>query len=133
MLKNALLALSALCSFAGCGQPEFQVVVPLAVINFAPADGAVDIATATNPTVCFNREMSTSVAAQNLQLETDSGAAVAAQAVVATPDAHCLTISHPVLAQGAGYVIHAKKGLAASDGTALATDITARFRTAVQL
>ncbi len=116
----------------GCGQPQLQVTVPLAVVNFAPHDGAVGIDPATVPAVCFNRPMDAAAASGALSLEGESGGAVPGLSIVAGGDNHCLLLQHEALAGDTGYVIRLRSGLASADGAALATDLASRFRTAAR-
>jgi hypothetical protein len=129
---NKLLSLAALTLAIGCGQPQLQVSTPLSVVNFAPHDGAVGIGLTTVPTVCFNREMDVSTASGAMSLELEGGAAVAGLVVAETADAHCLALHHEPLAAETAHLIRVKAGAPSADGTELAVELTARFRTGVQ-
>jgi hypothetical protein len=129
MLSRAPLALATL-AILGCGQPKVEMIVPLAIINFAPADGATEVDLATKPVVCFNRSMTSSVAAGSLVLELESGETAGGQALASGADPHCLAIEHDRLQASSGYVIRALEGLRSSEGQGLAAEVSSRFRTA---
>jgi len=130
MVKQALVAVGAAFVLWGCGDPQLEVNVPLAVVNFSPHDGAAGIAVDARPTVCFNREMNPADAAGMLVLEKDTGEAVAGQSVAATASLRCLALEHAPLEANGAYLVRAKEGLSASDGAQLAVEIVSRFRTA---
>jgi hypothetical protein len=129
MRLRLVLALGAL-GFVGCGDPQFVIEVPLAVIAISPQDGAVGIRPDEAPTICFNREMDASIAGSSLVLEQQTAEAEPiAQSVIASSDPHCLLISHETLRADTPFLIRVEQGLAAADGTSFAAEFTSRFRT----
>jgi hypothetical protein len=76
--------------------------------------------------------MDASRAAGWLVLEREGGDAAAGQSVVASGDAHCLTLSHEPLPVSATYLVRAVQGLKSADGESLAAEVRSRFQTSAQ-
>lgn len=128
MLKHAPFALCAL-ALSGCGQPRVEEVLPLAVVEIAPSDGATGVDPAGLPTVCFNRAMDASRAAGSLLLELEGAGAAPGQGLAAAGDAHCLILRHDRLQPSSAYVVRALQGLTSAGGEALASEVRSRFMT----
>ena len=130
-MTKTLLPMLCLLALAACGDPKVEVVVPLAIVNVSPHDGATGIAPAAVPTVCFNREMDLTAAKGSLELRVDGETSnVPGLGIKAAGVLECLSLDHEDLLADTAYVIVAKKGLAAADGTLLAVEVSSRFRTA---
>ena len=119
---------------AACGTPQVTVQTALAIINFAPQDGATNVDPAADEGVCFNRQVDATSARVLPGIADSSGATVSGVTVAnasnqGSSDPFCLAISHPKLVPGALYQIVVPQGLTASDGSTLATTISSRFRT----
>jgi hypothetical protein len=130
MIKPLLTTL-CLLALAACGDPKVEVVVPLAIVNVSPHDGATGIARNAVPTVCFNREMDVTGAKGSLAMRVDGETGnVPGLGIKAAGVAECLSLDHDDLLPDTAYVIDAAKGLPATDGTLLAVTVASRFRTA---
>lgn len=130
-MTKTLTTSLCLLALAACGDPKAEVVVPLAIVNVSPHDGATNIAPDAVPTVCFNREMdaATAIGALGLRAE-DAPANVEGMILRAAGSAQCLSIDHDSLAADTAYVVTAAKELKSADGTPLGLEIVSRFRTA---
>jgi len=129
-MTKPLITTLCLLALSACGAPTVEVVVPLAIVNVSPHDGATAIATDAVPTLCFNREMDVDGAKGALSLRVEGEASnVPGLSIKAAGLAECLSLDHDELQPETNYVIVAAKGLPAADGTQLVLDATSRFRT----
>lgn len=133
---RAFVFASVLCLGAACGSPQIVVSSPLAVVNFAPHDGASNVDPSASQGVCFNLSIKLKDATEKKQVTLLDDADVEApglelQAAAGEPsDPMCVEIQHARLRDDTPYRIRLVKGLAAATNQVLATDVTSRFRTA---
>ncbi len=120
---------AAALAVAACGTPQIVVTTPLAVVNFAPHDGATNVDPAASQAVCFSEEVDAKAAAGKITVVDEAGAEPALLDLK-NADANCVAIGHETLQADTAYRIRVSKGLAARSGAAFATEVTSRFRTA---
>ncbi len=130
MGMRASLTLCAALALTACGSPEVELIVPLAIIDVAPTDGATGVDPLAQPTVCWSLPMDPALAAGSLLLQQENGDAVGGQTLSVAPDSHCLLIQHDRLQSNASYLIRALKGLSSPGGQSLVAEVSTRFRTA---
>ncbi|MGI5864211.1 MAG: Ig-like domain-containing protein [Myxococcales bacterium] len=129
MHNKALIAVGFALALSACGEPSLEVNVPLAIVNVSPHDGATEVDLQAEPVVCFNRDMDPALAEGFLVLQTEASGAEVGQGISQSGSPRCLVIEHVGLESDGAYVVRAKEGLAAADGSELAVEIVSRFRT----
>lgn len=129
MYNKALVALGVALAVSACGEPSLEVNVPLAIVNVSPHDGATEVDPQVKPLLCFNRDMDAALASGFLALETEADGTEVGQGISQSGSPRCLVVEHAGLESNAAYLVRAKEGLTAADGSALAVEIVSRLRT----